>query len=67
MLLTARFVKLNLPGLSDLPIVGRVLFNHDLVVYFAYLVLPVAISFLLYHTRHGINLARMRGEPCCSR
>jgi simple sugar transport system permease protein len=63
LLLTARFAKLNIPGLSNLPVVGRVLFNHDLPVYFAYLVLPVAISFLLYRTRHGINLRACGENP----
>lgn len=66
LLLTARFTKLNIPGLSDLPFVGRVLFNHDLPVYFAYLVLPVAISFLLFHTRHGINLRSCGENPAAA-
>jgi simple sugar transport system permease protein len=66
MLLTARFSKLSIAGLSDLPAVGRVLFNHDPVVYFSYLILPVAISFLLYHTRHGINLRACGENPAAA-
>jgi ABC-type uncharacterized transport system permease subunit len=66
LLLAARFSKLSISGLSDLPIVGRIFFNHDPVVYFAYLVLPIAISFLLYHTRHGINLRACGENPAAA-
>jgi ABC-type uncharacterized transport system permease subunit len=66
LLLTARFTKLNIPGISDLPVVGRILFNHDPIVYIAYLVIPIGISFLLYHTRHGINLRACGENPAAA-
>jgi len=52
--------KLSIPGLSDLPIVGPLLFHHDFLVYFALLSVPAAAYFLL-HTRPGLIL-RAVGE-----
>ena len=52
--------KWPIPGLADLPVVGRVLFNHDLLIY---AVVPVAflLSWLLMQTRWGLSL-RTVGE-----
>lgn len=49
-----------IPGLADLPVVGRVLFNHDLLIY---AVVPVAffLSWVLMQTRWGLSL-RTVGE-----
>ncbi len=52
--------KLSIPGLSDLPIVGPLLFHHDFLVYFALLSVPAAAYFLL-RTRSGLIL-RAVGE-----
>lgn len=52
--------QLPLPGLSELPFVGHILFNHDILTY---LVLPVAILiwWVLFNTRWGLAL-RAVGE-----
>ncbi|MAN98268.1 ABC transporter permease [uncultured Roseovarius sp.] len=52
--------RLDLPVLSDLPFVGRVLFSHDLMVYFA-LALVALVWALLKYTRAGLIL-RAVGE-----
>jgi simple sugar transport system permease protein len=52
--------KLDLGPLADLPVVGRALFSHDIVVYFA-LAMTVAIWFFLQRTRAGLTL-RAVGE-----
>jgi len=52
--------RLDLPILSDLPLVGRVLFSHDLIVYFA-LALVALVWALLKYTRAGLIL-RAVGE-----
>ncbi|KJS44676.1 MULTISPECIES: ABC transporter permease [unclassified Roseovarius] len=52
--------RLDLPILSDLPLVGRVLFSHDLMVYFA-LALVALVWALLKYTRAGLIL-RAVGE-----
>lgn len=52
--------RLDLPVLSDLPFVGRVLFSHDLMVYVA-LALVALVWGLLKYTRAGLIL-RAVGE-----
>ncbi|MBD2102998.1 ABC transporter permease [Leptolyngbya sp. FACHB-261] len=49
-----------LPVLSKIPVLGTVLFEHNGLVYFTYLLVPV-IWFLLYKTHFGLSL-RMVGE-----
>ena len=44
-----------IPVLADLPVVGALLFQHDLLVYGSFLAVP-AISFFLYRTRSGLIL-----------
>jgi len=62
-LIGARFVgekitpapHLYIPGLTDIPLVGRILFGEDAFVYLS-LALVVAIWFFLYKTRSGLIL-----------
>src|SRR5204863_116345 len=49
-----------IPLLSSLPFVGPVVFNHDLLTYFGYLIGPL-IWLFLYRTRWGLSL-RAVGE-----
>ena len=51
---------LNIPLLSDIPFVGPVLFQHDVMVYFAIL-LVAAVAYILTRTRAGLIL-RAVGE-----
>jgi ABC-type uncharacterized transport system permease subunit len=59
----AEFAAVVVPILSDIPVLGRVLFSQNIPVYFIYIVLPVAIHFLLFKTRHGINLRAVGENP----
>ncbi len=52
--------SLDIPFLSDLPILGPILFSHDLMVYLA-LALVAAVWFVLNRTRAGLIL-RAVGE-----
>lgn len=52
--------KLDIPVLSDLPVVGPMLFSHDLMVYVS-LALVVAVWAFLKHSRAGLIL-RAVGE-----
>ncbi|MDX5401207.1 MAG: ABC transporter permease [Rhodobacterales bacterium] len=54
------FPRLNIPGLSDLPVVGRIFFSHDLMVYLG-LIIVTAVWFMLKYTRAGLIL-RAVGE-----
>jgi len=47
--------KVAIPFLSDLPVVGKLLFNHDMLVYGSILLLPLIWWFLKY-SRSGLIL-----------
>ncbi|HEX6959888.1 MAG TPA: ABC transporter permease [Ferrovibrio sp.] len=52
--------KLDIPGLSDLPVIGPLLFGHDILVYLS-LALTIGIAWFLARTRQGLIL-RACGE-----
>jgi simple sugar transport system permease protein len=54
------FPSLNIPGLSDMPVLGPILFSHDLMVYLG-LGIVAAVWFMLKYTRAGLIL-RAVGE-----
>jgi simple sugar transport system permease protein len=54
------FGPIAIPGLSRLPIVGKVLFDHDALTYLSFLAAP-AIWWLLFRSRWGL-LVRGAGE-----
>jgi simple sugar transport system permease protein len=62
----ATFSAIHIPYLSDLPIVGQAVFSQNLLIYLAYIVLPVAIHFLLFKTRHGMNLRAVGENPAAA-
>lgn len=55
-----RLPPLNIAGLSDLPVLGRVLFRHSPLVYVSWLVIPLTAVFL-YRTTLGVHI-RAAGE-----
>lgn len=54
------FAPVKVPLLGDLPVIGPVLFNQNLFVYGAMMMVAVA-TYYLFHTRHGLR-ARAVGE-----
>jgi general nucleoside transport system permease protein len=65
-LLISRFESVEIPVLSDIPVVGHALFDQDPVVYFAFYVLPVVLWYLLFRTRHGLNLRAVGENPAAA-
>ena len=55
-----RFSSIVLPFIADIPVLGRILSGHTILVYVAYLFIPV-IAWALYKTRWGLRV-RMVGE-----
>ena len=51
-----------IPGLSQIPVVGNTLFNWPLLVYFAFLAVPVA-GFVLYKTNTGLKIRSVGNHP----
>lgn len=60
--LAARLPRISIVGLSDLPVVGRVLFSQDLVVYGTWIVI-VAAALYLTRTRTGLALRSVGESP----
>ena len=60
-----RMPHLDLGFLSDLPIVGKILFSHDWYVYLS-IVLGLILWFLMKHSRMGITLRSVGENPKAS-
>ena len=57
-----RVPPLPIPVLSDIPFVGKVLFDHDLVVYGSFVAIGLT-WWLFYRTRPGLNLQGVGERP----
>ena len=56
------FANLNIPVLSDIPILGPLLFNYNILVYLA-VALAIIMAFFLNRTRMGLNLRAVGESP----
>ncbi len=59
------FPPIEIPGLSKIPILGPVFFSHDILVYMAYLLVPIA-WFVLDRTRLGLAIRSVGESPDAS-
>lgn len=56
------FDRLPVPLLSEIPVLGRILFQQDMLVYFSFLVVPVA-WWVLYRTHLGLAIRSVGESP----
>ena len=56
------FRPLQIPVLSSIPVLGEVLFSHNILVYAAFLLVPVA-WFVLHKTTFGLNIRAVGENP----
>ncbi|MFN2151673.1 MAG: ABC transporter permease [Anaerolineales bacterium] len=56
------FPKVVIPGLTDLPVLGEIFFNHNILVYGAYLLVPVG-WFVLNKTNLGLKIRAVGENP----
>lgn len=54
--------RLPLPGLSQIPVLGTILFTQDPVVYASFVLVPV-MWYFIYRTRPGLNLRAIGESP----
>lgn len=59
------FTRIAIPGLSQLPIIGKAFFNQDILIYFSFL-LVYLVWFFLYRTRWGLALRTMGENPAAA-
>lgn len=57
-----KFERVALPDLSALPVVGRALFEQDVLIYAMYLLVPLSWLYL-YKTRPGLHLRAVGENP----
>ena len=58
----AKIPKLSMPGISDLPLIGPILFNHDVMVYLAFAMIFI-VAYVLKRTRLGLRLRAVGENP----
>ncbi len=56
------FSRIYIPGLSDIPFFGQVFFNHNLLVYVAFALVPIA-AFVLNRTTFGLMIRAVGQNP----
>lgn len=56
------FPNLPVPGLSSIPIMGPILFQHNILVYLTLILVPIA-SLVLYRTHFGLKLRAVGESP----
>ena len=59
------FERVAIPGLSQLPIIGKPFFNQDLLIYFSFL-LVFGIAFFFARTRWGLALTTVGEYPAAA-
>ena len=59
---TTRFLRVAIPGLSDIPVIGPALFRQTILVYVMYIAVPV-VWYALYRTRWGLRLRAVGEHP----
>jgi len=59
------FPTVRIPGLANIPAVGRMLFEANLLVYIAFLLVPV-IAFVLRRTTYGMNVTAVGENPAAA-
>ena len=62
----ATFQPVIVPYLSQIPIIGRGVFSQNILVYVIYIILPIGLHYLLFKTRHGLNLRAVGENPAAA-
>ncbi|GAB3146713.1 ABC transporter permease [Microbacterium neimengense] len=57
-----RFTRLQIPGLSEIPVIGPVLFNQTFIVYLMFITVAL-VAWGLYRTRWGLRLRAVGEHP----
>jgi ABC-type uncharacterized transport system permease subunit len=59
----ATFDSVAVPVLSNIPVLGEALFSQNVLLYIIWIVLPISIHWLLFGTRHGMNIRAVGENP----
>lgn len=62
----ATFAPVAIPGLSTIPVIGPAFFSQNILVYLIYIILPSAIHYVMFRTRHGLDLRAVGENPAAA-
>ncbi len=57
-----QFSAIHIPVLTELPVLGPILFSHDILVYLTFLLVP-ASAYFIHKTRPGLHLRAVGEDP----
>ena len=57
-----KFQQIPIPVLCDIPVIGEIFFNQNILVYAMYIILPLS-AFYIYKTRWGLKLRALGEDP----
>lgn len=63
--ITAQMRDIHIPGLSDLPVVGELLFSYNLFVYLG-VAIALILGFYLHRTKVGLNVQAIGENPAAA-
>lgn len=59
------FTQVKIPLLSDIPVIGRIFFQQDALVYLSFVII-IILYFFLFRTRWGLSLRAVGEEPAAA-
>ena len=59
------FAKMDIPFLSDIPVIGTVLFSHNILVYLGFLLVPIT-WFVMEKTTFGLKIKAVGEHPAAA-
>lgn len=62
----ATFEGIQVPVLSSIPVLGQAFFSQNILVYLIYIILPFGLSYIMFRTRHGLNLRAVGENPAAA-
>jgi simple sugar transport system permease protein len=62
----AVFGPVAIPVLSAIPLLGKAFFAQNVLVYLIYVILPIGLHYLIFRTRHGLDLRAVGENPAAA-
>ncbi|QOF96198.1 ABC transporter permease [Novacetimonas hansenii] len=60
------FGHVAIPVLSNIPVIGPALFGQNILVIPIYVMLPLLVHFVMFRTRHGLNMRAVGENPAAA-
>ncbi len=60
------FEPVVIPVLNQIPVLGQAFFSQNVLVYLTFIILPIGLHFLMFKTRHGLNMRAVGENPAAA-